>query len=283
MILLTGATGSIGLEVAKLLSSREVPFRAMVRNPKKADALKLPGAELVQGDFTDAPSLASALASVKSAFLLAPPVENLDVPERAFIDAAKSAGVRHIVNLSAVGAKIGVPHRFGDWHGKTEAYLAKSGMGWTLVRPNFFMQNLLGMAGMVKGGTIYAPTGNGKSPFVDVRDIAAVVATCLTEPGHEGKTYEVSGPEDIGYEEMSATFSKVLGKSVAYVDVPPENAAQSMLDMGMPSWLPGALNELNLGMKENRFAGVTDIVKRVGKKDPISFAQFVRDHISAFN
>lgn len=282
MILLTGSMGSVGLETAKALGAKGVPFRAMVRDIGKATATGLPNVEWVNGDFYDDQSLRSLLRGIERVFLLAPPVENLDVVETRFIDIAKSLGVKHIVNLSAVGAAIDAPHRFGLWHGRTEKRLQESGMEFTILRPNFFMQNLFGMAGMVKGGAMYVPAGTGKAPFVDVRDIAAVAASCLTESGHFGKTYEVTGPEALGYADIAATFSHLLGRVVNYVDVPIEAAADSMLKTGMPAWLVEALNELNIGMKENRFTAVSDCVETIGHKPPVSIEQFIRDHIAVF-
>jgi uncharacterized protein YbjT (DUF2867 family) len=267
MILLTGSTGSVGL-------SRDVA---------KASALGLAGAEWVQGDFQDPASLRQALAGIEQVFLLAPPVENIDRVEAAFLDIAADCGVRHVVNLSAVGAGIGVPHRFGQWHGQTEKYLQESKMDFTILRPNFFMQNLLTMTTMVQQGTLYVPAGEGKASFVDVRDIAAVAASCLTEKGHEGKIYEVTGPVSIGYSDIAATLSQVLGRTINYVDIPVEAAKSSMLEMGMPAWLADALNELNIGLKENRFGLVTDVVSSIGHKTPIDLESFIRDHLAAFS
>ncbi len=282
MILLTGSTGSVGLSLAKLLSQRGIPYRAMVRDVAKASALGLAGAELVQGDFQDPASLRQALEGIDRVFLLAPPVENIDRIEATFLDIAAACGVLHVVNLSAVGAGIDVPHRFGQWHGQTEKYLRESQMDFTILRPNFFMQNLLTMTNMVQQGTLYVPAGEGKAPFVDVRDIAAVAATCLTEAGHEGKIYEVTGPVSIGYSDISATLSQVLGRTINYVDIPVEAAKSSMLEMGMPAWLVDALNELYMGLKENRFGTVTDVVSMIGHKTPIDLESFLRDHIEAF-
>lgn len=282
MILLTGSTGSVGLETAKCLERKGIRFRGMVRDQAKASSTGLTNVEWVTGDFSDDESLRRSLDGIDRVFLLAPPVENLDVVEAKFINIAKAVGVKHIVNLSAVGAGVNVPHRFGLWHGRTEELLRQSGLDFTILRPNFFMQNLLGMAGMIKGGTLYVPAGDGKAPFVDVRDIAAVAASCLTEPGRVGQTYEVTGPEAIGYGDIAATFTSVLGRQVSYVDVPVEAAAESMLTMGLPAWLVGALNELNTGLKEHRFTGVADTVERVGHKAPITLETFIRDHSSVF-
>ena len=282
MILLTGSTGSIGLSLAKLLSQRGIPYRGMVRDVAKASTLGLVGAEWVQGDFQDPASLRPALDGIDRVFLLAPPVENIDRIEAAFLDIAAACGVRHVVNLSAVGAGIDVPHRFGQWHGRTEQYLRESQMDFTILRPNFFLQNLLTMTAMVQQGTLYVPAGEGKAPFVDVRDIAAVAASCLTETGHEGKIYEVTGPISIGYSDIAATLSQVLGRTINYVDIPVAAAKSSMLEMGMPAWLADALNELNIGLKENRFGLVTDVVSAIGHKTPIDLESFIRDNIEAF-
>ncbi len=282
MILLTGSTGSIGLSLAKLLSQRGIPYRGMVRDVAKASTLGLVGAEWVQGDFQDPASLRPALDGIDRVFLLAPPVENIDRIEAAFLDIAAACGVRHVVNLSAVGAGIDVPHRFGQWHGRTEQYLRESQMDFTILRPNFFLQNLLTMTAMVQQGTLYVPAGEGKALFVDVRDIAAVAASCLTETGHEGKIYEVTGPISIGYSDIAATLSQVLGRTINYVDIPVAAAKSSMLEMGMPAWLADALNELNVGLKENRFGLVTDVVLAIGHKTPIDLESFIRDNIEAF-
>jgi uncharacterized protein YbjT (DUF2867 family) len=283
MILLTGATGTTGLEVARALAARGVPFRAMIRDPDKAGALAQTEAALAKGDFADAGSMRRALEGVTRAFLLAPPVQDLHEVERPFVDAAKAAGVRQIVKLSAAGAAAGAPHRFGDWHGRGEDYLRGSGVAWTILRPSFFMQNLLGQAASVKAGTLYVPAGQGKAPFVDCRDIGAVAAACLAEgEPHAGRAYELTGPEALGYDDIAATLSKVLGRSVNYADVPATAAVEAMTRSGLPMWLAEALTELSTQMKLGRFAAVSDAVRRVAGRDPIRFEQFARDHAAAF-
>jgi uncharacterized protein YbjT (DUF2867 family) len=282
MILVTGSTGTIGSELLKQLSQRGVPVRAMVRNLDKVSVQQMPGIEWVQGDFSDRASIARAMQGIDRAFLLAPGVPDLHLVESEFIDIAVEAKVKHIVNISAVGAQVGAAHRFGDWHGRTEQNLKKSGLVYTILRPNFFMQNLIGLAGMIQGGTIYVPAGTGKAPFVDIRDIAAVAAACLTESGHENRIYEVTGPQAIGYTDIAAALTKVLSKQVNYVDVPIDAAAKSMVESGMPSWLADAFNELNTGLKENRFSTISDAVMQITKRAPITIEQFIRDHQSVF-
>ncbi len=282
MILLTGSTGLVGSETAKCLMNLGIPFRALVRDVSKATQKGIASAQFVAGDFNDEDSLKRALSGIDRVFLLAPPVENLDLLETKFIEIAKAQGVEHIVNLSAVGAGIDVPHRFGRWHGRTEQVLRESGLKMTILRPNFFMQNLLGMADMVRSGTLYVPAGTGKAPFVDARDIAAVATSCLTEPGHEGKIYEVTGPETVGYTEIAQTLSRVLNSVIEYVDVPAEAATQSMVQAGLPAWLVDALNELNTGLKENRFTQMSDAVLKVGHKPPTTLESFLCEHVNVF-
>ena len=135
---------------------------------------------------------------------------------------------------------------------------------------------------MVKGGALYVPAGDGRAPFVDVRDIAAVAAHVLAEDGHEERVYDVTGPEAVSYADVAATFTRVLGREVRYVDVPPEAARQGMVDAGLPAWMADAVNELNASMKQWRLTGVTDVVRRIGRKEPVTVEQFVREHAAAF-
>ena len=282
MILVTGATGTTGVEIVRaLLGLGNIP-RALARDPDKAARLLGDEVEIARGDFADADSLAAACEGVEAALLLTAPTPDTVADQTRFIDAARQAGVRRVVKLSAVGAYPGSPQRFGDWHGRAEQHLEASGLGWTHLRPSFFLQNLLGQAGMVKGGALYVPAGDGRAPFVDVRDIAAVAAHALSEEGHENRAYDVTGPEAVSYADIAATFSKVLGREVKYVDVPPEAARRSMVDAGLPEWTADAVNELNAALRQWRLTGVTDVVRRVGQKEPVTVEQFVREHAAAF-
>lgn len=144
------------------------------------------------------------------------------------------------------------------------------------------MQNLLGLAGMVKGGTIYQPAGDAKAGFVDTADIAAVAVEALTEPGHEGKAYEITGPELLSYHDIARTISDVIQKPVGYQDIPPAAAREAMLGMGMSAWQVDGINELMDQMRGGEYARLTSAVSDVGKKDPNRLADFVRQHAGAF-
>jgi uncharacterized protein YbjT (DUF2867 family) len=283
MILITGGTGTSGVPIVNALLDRGQDVRVLARDPEKAVKLLGNDVEITRGDFNDPQSLEAATEDVDRVLLNSAPTPDLVKVQSAFIDVAKRAGVEHVVKFSAVGARPGAPHRFGDWHGQVEKYLEQSGLAWTHLRPSFFMENLFSLIGMVKGGTIYQPTGAGKAPLVDVRDIAAVAAAALGEPGHEGKAYEITGPEALGYADVAAVFSKVLERPIQYVDVPPAAAKDGMIKAGLPAWTADAINELSEQMKLGNFATVTDVVQKIGKKTPVTLEQFVRENVTTFS
>jgi uncharacterized protein YbjT (DUF2867 family) len=282
MILITGATGTSGVPIVNALLDRGEDVRVLARDPEKAVKLLGEDVEIARGDFNDPQSLESAMEDVDRALLNSAPTPDLVQVQSTFIDVAKRAGVKHVVKFSAAGARPGASFRFGDWHGRVEKYLEASGLLWTHLRPAIFMQNLFSLIGMLKGGTIYQPTGTGKVALADVRDIAAVAAATLTERGHESKTYEITGPQALSYPDIAAVFSKVLGRPIQYVDVPPAAAKDGMIKSGLPDWTADAINELSEQVKLGHFATVTDIVQTVGKKAPITLEQFVRENVAVF-
>ena len=284
MILITGATGTTGREVVKELSrlgARGV--RALVRDPARADFIREAGFETVAGDFERPETLGAALAGVERALLLTPPTPDTVTHHRGFIEAAGGAGVRHVVKLSAIGAGADQPEGFGRWHGQAEDLLKSSGLRWTMLRPNFFMQNLLGQARQIAAtGSIFQPVGDARASFIDVRDIAAVAARALTEEGHEGQTYTLTGPEALSYQDVAAKLSEAAGRTITYVPISPEQFRAGALGAGLPEWLVSALERLNEILAAGRAAEVTDAVRRAGRKEPTTFGQFARDHAEAF-
>ncbi|HEX8116556.1 MAG TPA: NAD(P)H-binding protein, partial [Pyrinomonadaceae bacterium] len=175
------------------------------------------------------------------------------------------------------------PEGFGRWHGQAENLLKTSGLKWTILRPNFFMQNLLGQARQIAAtGSIFQPVGDARASFIDARDIAAVAARALTEEGHDEQTYTLTGPEALSYRDIAAKLSEASGRSVAYVPVSPEQFRAGALVAGLPEWLVDALERLNEMFASGAAAAVTDDVRRVGRKEPTTFEQFARDHAEAF-
>ena len=284
MILITGATGTTGREiVGELQRLGAGRVRALVRDPSRASFIREAGFETVEGDFDRPETLGPALEGVERALLLTPPSPDTFEHQRAFVEAARRAGLRHVVKLSAIGADPSAPEGFCRWHGRAEELLKSSGLAWTMLQPNSFMQNLLGQAGQIAAtGAIYQAVGDARISFIDVRDIAAVAARALTEGGHEGESYVLSGPEALTFHEVAAKLSEATGRKITYSPVTPGQFRAGALAAGLPGWLVSALATLDEMFVAGHASGVTDTVRRVGRKEPITFDQFAREHAAAF-
>jgi uncharacterized protein YbjT (DUF2867 family) len=284
MILVTGATGTVGSEVVRQLSAAGVPVRALVRDPARGEAIAGPGVEIVPGDLLDPASLDPALDGVDKLFLLTAFTPDQETPAANAIAAAQRAGGVHVVRMSVVGASEDSSFGTGRGCARTERQLSQSGLAWTVLQPHAFMQNVLGNAGTIATeGALYGTTGEGRIGTVDTRDIASVARTVLTEPGHTGKTYVLTGPESLTHADMAATLAAVLGQEVRYVDVAPDQYEQTLLGYGLPEPLAEDIRVL-YGEIFRSGGGdfVTTHVQDVTGRAPRSFEEFVRDHATAF-
>jgi uncharacterized protein YbjT (DUF2867 family) len=275
MILVTGATGTVGAATVAALEAKGADFKVGSRSPEKAQALGAPAVEL---DWDRPQTLSAAVSGVEKAFLVAPVTNQLETLTRAFVDAAKKAGVRHLVKLSAIGAG---PESIalGRQHGAAEEVIQSSGLEWTMVQPTSFAQNFLNYYGIdpAKDSTVCLPLGDGKTSWIDARDVGEVAATVLTEDGHHGKTYVLTGPEALGVEEALTILSKALGHTYTYVDVSEDTARKAMGDSGVPAWLIDAYSELNAVIKNGYASGVAPGMRQVLGRDGRTFAEFARD------
>ena len=282
MILVTGATGLIGSEVLRLLSRAGAPARALVRNPGRAQAL--PGISWVEGDLAKPETLASVFAGCTKLFLLTGNVENASDLQRHAIAAALQAGIAHAVKLSAFGASPHSNSTIGRMHHQIEKELEESGLAWTMLRPHHFMQNLLSQAdNIINQGVVYSSSGDGRIPFVDTRDIAAVAAVTLTEPGHTGKKYVITGGEALSYRQATGILGQAIGRPLHFVDEPADEARARLTRGGQPAWLVDSL----LAIAAYQRAGgptetITSVVADLTGKPPRTFAAFARDHAAAF-
>jgi uncharacterized protein YbjT (DUF2867 family) len=282
MILVTGGTGTSGVPIVEALLERAARVRVVARDPEKAAHLLGDSVEIARGDLADVDSIAAAMEGVDRALLNSAPDQRIVELQSNFVEAAKRAGLEYVVKFSAGGADSKSNRMFSRWHGQAEDALRASGIAWTMIRPNFFMENLFGMAPMVKECVIYQPTGTGRGAFVDVSDVASVAAACLMESGHEGEIYDVTGPESLSYADVAATLERVLDHPVHYRECSFEQAKQSMVQAGLPEWLADAINELGMGMKEGRLDKVTTVVRDVAKHRPRTLEEFISDNIAAF-
>lgn len=282
MILVIGATGTNGREVVQRLAGAGHRVRALVRNPANADGLRLENIELTQGDLGDPASLDRAFAGVNRAFVVTAVDQRAVGWFRNAFDAARRAGTPHVVKFSGMGAGVADSALLRQ-HAETDEMLKASGLPYTILRPNSFYQNMLWSAGTIRDhGAFYLPMRDAKQSLVDVRDIAAVAVKVLTGTGHEGQTYEITGPESLSYAEVAATLSRVLGKPVRYVAVPPETARDSMLKAGMPKWNAEAVTELYGAFANGQFGYTTDSVERITGQPPIPFERFASENVTAF-
>ena len=252
MILVTGATGNNGTEIIKQLAAQGVQVRAMVHNRGHAGAIAqplprriaLPNVEIVEGDFDQPKTLISALAGIERAFLLTNSTERAEAQQLAFVDAAKISGLKHIVKLSQFAANADSPVRYLRYHAAVESAIQASGMAYTFLRPNLFMQGLLAFRSTIADqNAFYAAAGDAKISIVDVRDIAAAAVAALTEAGHEGKIYNLTGPQSLTHAEMANYLSAALGREIKFVNVSPGSMRDALVGMGMPQWQADGLLE----------------------------------------
>jgi uncharacterized protein YbjT (DUF2867 family) len=285
LILIIGATGTTGSEVARQLSTRNVPFRVLARDPQKVRDLGLQG-EVVQGDLSRPETLDAAFEGVERVYIAtSAPDGQLATLEINAIEAAKKAGARHVVKLSALGVSADGPLAIlGAPHWQVEQHLVASGLDYTLLKPTSFMQNYLNLDGETirNQGAFYAPVGDGRVPLIDVRDIAEVAVVALTSDGHAGKTYTLTGPTANTYTEYAEKLSAAVGREIHFVDVPPQAFKETLLGFGIPEVYADGLGQLFAlyasGQAEDVAPGVSEALGRA----PRTFEAFARDHADAF-
>jgi len=282
MILVTGATGNIGGEVLKQLLEVGAPVRVLARDPAKAAAKLGAAVTVVRGDLDAPETLGPAFAGVTKAFVLSTGPELARLDGNA-IDAARAAGVAHVVTLSVLGAEIEPGLQLARWHRESEKKLEASGLAWTFLRPGAFASNALGWIPMIKAqGVVYSPAGEGKSAPIDPRDIAAVAVKALTSPGHEGKAYTLTGPELLSTGEQVAKIGAAIARPLRFVDVPPQAARDGMLKAGMHPLLVDALLELMAAVRTGHGATISPAVATVLGRPARTFDAWVHDHAAAF-
>lgn len=282
MIAVAGATGTVGGELVRRLAARGATVRALSRDPARGE--ELPGVEWVAADLAERDRLAGILAGAVRLFLLTGNGEGMVRLQTNAIAAAKSAGVRHLVKLSALGASDHSKSVIGLWHKNIERALEGSGLAWTSLRPHVFMQNLLDQRDSIRAeGRIYSAAGDGKVPFVDTRDIAAVAAELLTGGGHEGERPVLTGPETLSYDQVAEILSGVLGREVTHVAETDDQAWTRLRRAGHPPWHAAAQIALyGYQRAGGPTARVSNAVERLTGRPATSFERFARDHAEAF-
>ena len=282
-ILVTGSTGTVGSKIVEALADKPgVTVRAAVRAAARAEQRPRGNVVSVDFDYGDAATIRAAVDGADAVFLLTPLVPNQAELATPLVDAAKAAGTKHLVKLSAWGADQEPGIQLGRWHREVERYVEASGIAYTFLQPNNFMDNFIHYYPPDKAGNIYLPWGQGACSFIDARDIVAVAALVLTTPGHAGQAYTLTGPEAVTIAQAADAIGEATGRTIRYVDVPEAAARQAMLDMKLPTWMVDGMMELHAIDKAGFAAGVTQAVPQLLGRPARRFQEFARDHSAAW-
>jgi uncharacterized protein YbjT (DUF2867 family) len=282
MILVIGGRSKIGAALIDELLAREERVRALVRSAEHADAFPA-GAEPVTGDLADPESLRSAMAGAEKVFLLCGPTEQEVQLNRNAIEAAKESGVELLVRSSILGSDPDSRAVFVRDHGACDRYLKDSGVAHAVVRPNLFLQNVPEntIPAIDSDGNFYVNGADARISMVDTRDVATAAAVLITETGHEGRAYDITGPEALSYGDVAEKLSAVAGRKITYVDVPDEAVHDALAGFGLGDWLAGALVDLYRDYKRSGADGyasqVTTNLQDLTGKSPRSLDALIEE------
>jgi uncharacterized protein YbjT (DUF2867 family) len=279
MIAITGVTGTVGGQVLRRIPAG-TPLRLLARDPARVYAAP-PGAEIAKVEYADAVALAESLTGVRSAFLVTTDISGAD--DEAFARAARRAGVRHVVKLSAAAVEDPQANdAITNWQRACEVVLRQSGMEWTFLRPRAFASNCLGWANSIRReGVVRALHGDSAGAVVDPRDVADVAIRALLEDGHGGTAYTLTGPEPISARDQVATLAELLGTPLRFEELTPDQARAGLLRR-YPEVVADALLESSARQRDGAKSLVTDTVGRLLGRPAGTFTQWAQDYLDAF-
>jgi uncharacterized protein YbjT (DUF2867 family) len=282
VILVIGGRSKIGSTLIEELAGRGQQVRALVRAGEATPGVPA-AAETVTGDLADEGSLVTAMAGIEKVFLLSSPHPDAVSWHRNAIDAARRTEVQLLVRSSIIGADRESPAEFVSAHTTTDRYLEDSGLPFAIVRPNLFLQNVpeSTVPSIDTSGVFYANAGDARISMADTRDVAAVAAVVLTEPGHTGAHYDVTGPEALSYTDVAAKLTAAMGRPISYVAAPDDAVRQGLLSAGLNEWFANALVGLYQDYRRSGTDGyaaqVTDTVERLTGRPARSLDDLLRE------
>jgi uncharacterized protein YbjT (DUF2867 family) len=281
-ILIAGA-GVTGGEVLRQLVAADRKARALVRSPERAESLRKLGAELIEGNFADCNSWKRALDGVAAVFNIIVAHRDAVSWNDVFLDCAKQSGVRHVVQLSGMSVSPKSPAEFHRQMSQCDDALTASGLSHTILRPNVFYQNMLRFARSIRDrGCFRSAVGDAGISMIDVRDIAEVAVKALTERGHSGNIYVLTGPQALTYFDVARLLSDAIGKPVVYGALTEDEAVRELIENGLPEPVARTRVEVHRSFSTGAFAEVTGNLQTLLHRAPRSFAEFARDYASAF-
>ncbi len=281
---MTGAAGTVGGELVKLLCARGIVPVALVHSPEKVGSVYQGCAEVRVADLHNEAETRDAFVRIDKLFLVTPTTPDQVELGEGLLAAASAAGVGHVVKLSVMGAEREPGTLFGRWHREVEMAIERSGIAYTFLRPNSFMQNMAGSWGatIAGDGRFYLPTGNATVSWIDARDVALAGAEALLDEGFAGRVLTLTGPTANTYDEVAAMISDVTGRRVEYVDVPEEAARANLATAGIPEPLLTGIMELWSGQKSGSWAAVTADFADATGVPPRGFGAFAHDYRRAW-
>ncbi|GIG65360.1 NAD(P)H-binding protein [Phytomonospora endophytica] len=284
-VLITGASGTVSTALMDALEGADVKLRALAYSESGIDALRERGTDVVTGDLGDPRTLPPAFEGVDDVWLLTP--NGPRAPENSMnaLWAAREAGVERVVRLSAIDAAHDAPNRSGRLHALSDREIERSGLRWTILKPHWFMQNLLNEAGEVATtGGFSLNMAAAELAMIDARDIADVAArVLLDDPGeHHGETYTLSGPRLLSFDDVAGELGRALGRDVGYRPVSDEAKREAMLGHGVPGWIVDMVEEYAQAYAAGWGRYTTGTVAELLGRPPRDIAEFARDHAEAF-
>ncbi len=277
MICITGAGGTVGTEVHKQLKKRGASFRLAYFSKAKAELARMKGDDATIIDYNQPKTLLAAFQGCEKLFLLGPNVLNQVTLELNAVEAASVAGIQHIVKQSVMGAEAEA-YSLARIHRPVEKAIESSGMAWTFLRPNSFMQNVVTYMRetIVTESSIFSSSGGAKISHVDVRDIARVAVQALTKPNHEGKSYTLTGPDAFTYDELASKLSRLLGRHINHINLPPSDLKKAMLAEGVPVEIADRMLDLERYFHEGHASPISNDIRQVTGQKPGGIEEFLQ-------
>lgn len=280
-VLVTGGTGNVGRQALQaLLRAKGLKVRALVRDPTKTQWISESGGEIVQGDLDDTASVARALRDVQTLLFITPPGARSAEQANPVVSLARQAGVQKVVRLSAIKASEDGPTDNTRQHALTERAIRESGMRYVFLRPNYFMQNLLGSVGSILGeGKLYAGMADARIALIDARDVGDALAAATLTDRFDGSVHELSGPKSITHGEVAAAIGSVLVQEVAYVPLPPEAVGENLRSLGVDDWTVQLIVDYSRAYTRGFGDFVTNSVQQITGHAPRNIATFAAEII----